>query len=308
MGARLYNAAYVTTERERTGVVGVGAIGGGVARSLLRAGFPCAVYDVDPQRIPPLAQVGATACRGPVEVARQCDLLFLAPFNITQVETILREDGLLTALPQGATVAVVSTVPPADVQRLAELVASHGHVLLDCPVSGGGQAAAEGRLTAMIGGPAAAVEHHRAALQAAFGKIFHVGEQAGAGAAVKLVNQSLYFLHLAALAEAVALAERTGVPLATLGDVVAASSGDSWVVRNRLPVIIDRSYRDQGSIEIAAKDLGSILQTAAALKIPMPLTALARQLFEMARAAHPEGCDDVALVALTERLAQVRAD
>jgi 3-hydroxyisobutyrate dehydrogenase len=292
--------------RERTGVVGLGAIGGGMVRSLRRAGFSCAVYDVEPERVRVLEPTGATACSSPLAVARESDLLILAPFNVTQVESILRQDGVLEALPSGASVAVVSTIPPGDAKQFAELVAAHGHAYLDCPVSGGGQAAADGRLTAMVGGPAAEVERHRPVWQAIFGKIFHVGEQAGAGSAVKLVNQTLYFSHLAALAEAVAFAERSGVALPTMLEVISASAGDSWVLRNRLPVVIDRTYRDQASIEIAAKDLGSILQTAANLKVPMPMAGLARQLYEMARAARPEGCDDVALVALMERLAVVR--
>ncbi len=204
---------------------------------------------------------------------------------------------------KGATVVVLSTAPPAEVARFSELAAANGHVLIDCPVSGGGQAAAEGRLTLMIGGPSDALERHRPAFEAFAGKIFHVGDRPGSGAAVKLVNQALYFTHLASLAEVVAFAERTGVDLTTMLEVVSASSGDSWVLRHRLPTVIDRSYRDQGSIEISAKDLGSILRTAADAKVPMPVTALARQLFEMARAAHPEGCDDVALVALMEHLA-----
>jgi 3-hydroxyisobutyrate dehydrogenase len=295
----------VTTERERTGIVGLGAIGGGIARSLLRAGFPCAAYDVDEERTRALQSAGAVARASAAAVARESDLLILAPFNVTQVEAILRQDGALEALPSGASLAVVSTIPPTEAKRLADLAAAQGHVLLDCPVSGGGQAAAEGRLTAMIGGPAAEIERHRPVWQAIFGRVFHVGEQAGAGSAVKLVNQTLYFAHLAALAEAVAFAERSGVALPTVLEVVSAAAGDSWVLRNRLPVVIDRTYRDQGSIEIAAKDLGSILQTAAALKVPMPLTALARQLYEMARAQHPEGCDDVALVALMEHLSRV---
>ncbi len=296
----------MTTQRERTGVVGLGAIGGGIARSLLRAGFPCAVYDVDEERARALESAGAVVCPDAATVARQSDLLILAPFNVAQVESILRQGGVLAALPAGASLAVVSTIPPTDARRLADLAAAQGHVLLDCPVSGGGQAAAEGRLTAMIGGPAAEIERHRPIWNATFGKVFHVGEQAGAGSAVKLVNQTLYFAHLAALAEAVAFAERSGVALPTVLEVVSAAAGDSWVLRNRLPVVIDRTYQDQGNIEIAAKDLGSILQTAAALKVPMPVTALARQLYEMARAQNPEGCDDVALVALMEHLARVR--
>ncbi len=288
---------------EPTGVVGVGTIGGGVARSLLRRGFSCAVYDLEPERVRALAAAGAQACDNPVAVARQCDLVFLAPFNVLQVESILRDDGLLAAMRPGATVTVLSTIPPGDAKRLSELVASHGHGYLDCPVSGGGQAAAEGRLTLMLGGSSAELDRHRAAFEAFAGRIFHVGERAGDGSAIKLVNQTLYFTQLAALAEAVAFAERSGVELSSVLEVVSASAGDSWVLRNRLPVVIDRTYRDLGSIEIAAKDLGSILKTAADLKVPMPLTALARQLFEMARAAHPEGCDDVALVALMERLA-----
>jgi len=93
-------------------------------------------------------------------------------------------------------------------------------------VSGGGEAAAEGRLTAMMAGPAAEIERHRPVWQAIFGKIFQVGEQAGAGSAVKLVNQTLYFAHLAPLAEAVALAERSGVALPTVLEVVSAAAGD----------------------------------------------------------------------------------
>ena len=288
---------------EATGVVGVGAIGGGVARSLRRRGFSCAVYDLDPQRVRALAVAGVQPCNSSVDVAKQCDLVFLAPFNVAQVESIMLSDGLLEAMRPHATIAVLSTIPPADAARLAELVNSHRHGYLDCPVSGGVQAAAEGRLTLMIGGPSAEVDRHRSAFEALAGKIFHVGERAGEGSAIKLVNQTLYFTHLAALAEAVAFAERSGVELSSVLEVVSASAGDSWVLRNRLPVVIDRTYRDLGSIEIAAKDLGSILKTAADLKVPMPLTALTRQMFEMARAAYPEGCDDVALVALMEGLA-----
>lgn len=140
----------MTTERERTGVVGLGVIGGGITRSLLRAGFPCAVYDINEERTRALQEAGARACADAATVARQADLLILAPFNVTQVESILSQDGALQALAPGASLAVVSTIPPAEAKRLADLAAAQGHVLLDCPVSGGAQAAAEGRLTAMM--------------------------------------------------------------------------------------------------------------------------------------------------------------
>jgi len=285
-----------------TGVVGTGAIGAGVAGCLLRAGFSCAVYDIDPAKLAPLVALGAHACGSALEVAAQADLLFLAPFNAAQVKSIIT-GGLLPAMRPDAALVLLSTVPPADARRFGQVAAAAHHLLLDCPVSGGGQAAAEGRLTLMVAGSAKLVERCRPALAAFSRKLFHVGEQAGAGAAMKLVNQALYFTHLAALAEAVGFAEQTGVDLATMLEVVSFSSGDSWVLRNRLPVVIDRSYRDQGNIEIAVKDLGSILATAQDRRVPMPLAGLARQLYEMARAAHPQGCDDVALVAVMEQLA-----
>jgi len=111
----------VATQPERTGVVGVGTIGGGIARSLLRAGFPCAVYDVDAERTRVLQIAGAVACPDAAAVARRSDVLILAPFNVTQVESILRQDGALAALPSAAALAVVSTIPPAEAKRLADL-------------------------------------------------------------------------------------------------------------------------------------------------------------------------------------------
>jgi L-threonate 2-dehydrogenase len=196
----------------------------------------------------------------------------------------------------GGVVLSCATVSPEFAVSLGQRIAAAGLVSLDAPVSGGAARAASGEMTMMTSGPAAAYAACEDVLAAMSGKVYRLGDTHGLGSKVKIVNQLLAGVHIAAAAEAMALGLREGVDPEALFDVITHSAGNSWMFENRVPHILAGDYTPLSAVDIFVKDLGLVLDTARASKFPLPLSAAAHQMFMMASTAGHGGEDDSAVI------------
>ncbi|WJF92096.1 NAD(P)-dependent oxidoreductase [Paraburkholderia bonniea] len=281
----------------KIGVIGLGAMGLGVARSLLRAGFQVHACDVREAVLQGFVAEGGIGCDSPAELGAQCEVVITLVVNAAQTETVLfGPQGAATAMPRGGVVLACATVSPEFAQGLGARLEAMGLQMLDAPVSGGAARAASGEMTMMTSGPAAAYAACEDVLAAMAGKVYRLGAAHGIGSKVKIVNQLLAGVHIAAAAEAMALGLREGVDPDALYEVITHSAGNSWMFENRVPHILKGDYTPLSAVDIFVKDLGLVLDTARASKFPLPLSAAAHQMFMMASSAGHGGEDDSAVI------------
>lgn len=274
------------------GFIGLGAIGTPMAANLARAGFDVCGYDVRQEAVAALVGAGGKPATSATEAAAGADLLILMVVNAAQAEQVLFGGGAAAALPAGGIVALMSTCPPGAVAALAERVEALGRGFVDAPVSGGVAGARSATLTIMAAATAALLDRARPAFAALGDKIFHVGEKPGQGAAVKTVNQLLCGVHIAAAAEALALAARMGVDPVVALRILSGSSAASWMLGDRGPRMLEADPELTSAIDIFVKDLSIVLEAGCEAKAPLPLAALAHQLFLATSGRGDGGADD----------------
>ena len=281
----------------QVGVIGLGTMGLGVARSLLRAGFPVHACDVRDSVLDAFAAEGGMRCVSPAELGAQCDVVITLVVNAAQTDAVLfGEQGAVAAMRPGSVVIASATVAPDFAAQLGARVEAAGLLMLDAPVSGGAARAAAGEMTMMTSGPAAAYAACEDVLAAIAAKVYRLGDAYGAGSKVKIINQLLAGVHIAAAAEAMALGLREGVDPDALYDVITHSAGNSWMFENRVPHILNGDFTPLSAVDIFVKDLGLVLDTARRTKFPLPLSATAHQMFMNASSAGHGGEDDSAVI------------
>jgi 3-hydroxyisobutyrate dehydrogenase len=272
-------------------------MGAGVAQSLLRAGFAVHACDLRRDALDAFTAQGGVACATPAELAQRCEVVLTLVVNAAQTETVLfGEQGAVPAMARGGVVIASATVAPEFAAALGKRVEAAGQQMLDAPVSGGAARAASGQMTMMTSGPAAAYEKCEDVLSAIAAKVYRLGAAHGIGSKVKIVNQLLAGVHIAAAAEAMALGMREGVDPQALYEVITNSAGNSWMFENRVPHILARDFTPLSAVDIFVKDLGLVLDTARRSKFPLPLSAAAHQMFMMASSAGHGGEDDSAVI------------
>jgi L-threonate 2-dehydrogenase len=287
-------------------VIGLGAMGAGVGRSLVRAGFTVYGCDVRSASVAAFAADGGTGAASPAELGRHCAIAIVLVVNAKQVDEVLfGHDGCVPAMQRGSLVIASSTIPPAFAEALGERLGEHGMLLLDAPLSGGVARAGDGTLTVMASGEPAAFAAAEPVLDAIAERVYRLGDQPGTGSKVKTINQLLAGVHIAAAAEAIALGIRAGVDPAVLYDVISASAGSSWMFQNRVPHILSGDYTPLSAVNIFVKDLGIVLDTAHALTFPLPVAAAAHQQFLAAAAAGNGAENDAAVVKVYQALSGI---
>jgi 3-hydroxyisobutyrate dehydrogenase len=279
------------------GVIGLGAMGLGMAQSLRRNGFAPRVFDLRPGVAEAFAQGGGSACSSAAELARGCEVVVSVVVNAAQTEDLLfGSGGAAAALRQGSVFVMCSTVDPnwsiALEARLAEL----GLLYLDAPISGGAAKAASGEMTMMTSGRPEAYALCQPVLDAMAARVYRLSDRAGAGSKVKIINQLLAGVHIAAAAEAMALGLREGVDPAALYEVITHSAGNSWMFENRMAHVLAADYTPLSAVDIFVKDLGLVLDLARASKFPLPLSSTAHQMFMQASTAGFAKEDDSAVI------------
>ena len=285
----------------RVGLIGLGAMGKGMAQSLRRAGHPPHVFDVRTEAAQAFARDGGVACASLPELGAACDVVVSVVVNAAQTESVLfgpggDGTGCAGAMKPGSVFVMCSTVDPnwsvAMEKRLAEL----GLLYIDAPISGGAARAANGEMTMMTAGRPEAYARAEPLLHAMAAKVYKLGDSAGAGSKVKIINQLLAGVHIAVAAEAMALGLREGVDPAALYEVITHSAGNSWMFENRMAHVLADDYTPLSAVDIFVKDLGIVLDMARASKFPLPLSSTAHQMFMQASTAGYAKEDDSAVI------------
>jgi putative dehydrogenase len=279
------------------GVVGLGAMGHGMAQSLRRAGYELHVFDVRNEVANMFAEGGGVACKSLAELGAACDVVVSVVVNAAQTESVLfGADACAAAMKPGSTFVMCSTVDPNWSIALEKRLNDLGLLYIDAPISGGAAKAASGEMTMMTAGAPAAYANAEAVLNAMAGKVYKLGDSAGAGSKVKIINQLLAGVHIAAAAEAMALGLREGVDAAALYEVITHSAGNSWMFENRMAHVLAADYTPLSAVDIFVKDLGLVLDMARASKFPLPLSSTAHQMFMQASTAGFAREDDSAVI------------
>ena len=288
---------------QNAGLIGLGAMGSGMAASLRRAGHSVHVYDVRAEVARAFAQGGGVACDSLAQLAVACDVVISVVVNAAQTEAVLfgsdtKEGGggCAASMKPGSVFVMCSTVDPNWSMALENRLAALGILYIDAPISGGAAKAASGDMTMMTAGTPAAYAKAEPLLNAMAAKVYRLGDTAGAGSKVKIINQLLAGVHIAAAAEAMALGLREGVDPTALYEVITHSAGNSWMFENRMAHVLAADYTPLSAVDIFVKDLGLVLDMARASKFPLPLSSTAHQMFMQASSAGYAREDDSAVI------------
>jgi 3-hydroxyisobutyrate dehydrogenase len=284
------------------GFVGTGTMGQPMVNNLVKKGFAVVAYDIVPAALDAAARLGATRAGSAAEAARRGELVITMLPSSSHVEAAyLGPGGLAEGAPQGRLCVDMSTIDPGTSRRVAATLRERGLRFLDAPVSGAVPRAVEGTLTIMVGGEARDLEEARPALSALGSTIIHVGP-VGAGEVAKLCNNLIAGVAMVAVSEAFRIAEGFGVDPRVLTQVIAKSSGHTWVMEHGHPVpgIVDkaastRDYAPGFTTDLMAKDLGLVVNAARELRVPVVVAPAAQQVLRLA-SAHGYGRKDFSSV------------
>jgi 3-hydroxyisobutyrate dehydrogenase-like beta-hydroxyacid dehydrogenase len=279
-------------------------MGMGMARNVIKGGFPLTGFDLRESRLAELDKAGgkrAASCR---EVGEASDAVFVMVLNGDQVkQVIFGEDGLTKGLKAGATIIVSATINPSEVKQLEAGLTDLGIHLVDTPVSGGKSGAEDGALTLMAAAKPEVLEENRDVLDAVSKVVFHVGEEIGQGQTVKAALQALIGTTFAAVFESLVLGAAAGVKGETMFEVFGSSGVSSPLFKGCSKLIMDRKFKDTGSqIATMYKDLGITMTMAKEKCAAMFATAAAYELFRAGISLFPDE-DNWSIVKLLEQIA-----
>ncbi|MGI8650563.1 MAG: 2-hydroxy-3-oxopropionate reductase [Rubrobacter sp.] len=291
---------------ERVGFIGLGIMGGPMAKNLMEAGYELTVYNRSPEKAEALANEsdGATAAKSPKEVAESSDIIITMLPDSPDVEKVLEgEDGVLEVIRSGALLVDMSTISPVVTGRLAERVKEAGASMLDAPVSGGDVGAIDGTLSIMVGGEKKDFERARPLLEVIGKTVTHVGPT-GAGQVVKAANQVVVALTIEAVSEALVLASKGGVAPEVVLDVLGGGLAGNKVMEVKREKFLSHTFEPGFRAELHHKDLGIALAAGREYGVALPVTALVDQMLLSMRQKGWGAEDHSALLRVIEDLSQ----
>lgn len=259
--------------------VGLGAMGAPMAENLVKRQFRVTGFDKRESAREALVSAGGHAAESAATAAKDADALVMMVVNAAQARSVLFEAGALAALAPSASVLLMATCPPGEVEAIAMEVTKTGRHFVDAPVSGGISGARGATLSIMVGAPQESFALAKPVLDAMGDKVFHVGQKPGQGATVKTVNQLLCGVHIAVAAEALSLAEKAGIDGRILFEIMGGSAASSWMLRDRGPRMLLDDAPVASAVDIFVKDLGIVLDAGRAARTALPLAAAAHQMF-----------------------------
>jgi 3-hydroxyisobutyrate dehydrogenase len=284
----------------RIGYIGLGALGRHLAGSLLNAGFPLTVYDIDRTCAIDLERDGAVCADTVLEVARASDTVITCLPSPEAVNAVVAgEGGVFEGLAAGGTWIEMSTNDAHEIQRLAAMGAERDIETLESPVTGGVHRAAAGMITVLVGGRPAVYEAHRDVFDAMGGKVFYVGDL-GQASVIKVITNMLAFIHLVADGEALMLAKRGGIDLGLAWEIIKASSGNSFVHETEGQLILNGSYNINFTMDLARKDLHFAHMMGREFGVPLELASVTEQTFVRGRATYGGSAQSTMIVKLLE--------
>lgn len=290
---------------EKVGFIGLGIMGGPMAKNLMEAGHELVLYNRTREKAEDLAKEGnAEVAESPREVAEGSDVVITMLPDSPQVREVLTaEDGVLEGLEQGALVVDMSTISPVVTEELSEKVGEKGASMLDAPVSGGDVGAIEGTLSIMVGGEEEDFERARPLFEVMGKTITHVGP-VGAGQVVKAANQIVVALTIEAVSEALVLGSRGGVSPEKILDVLGGGLAGNKVMEVKREKFLSHRFDPGFRSELHHKDLGIALAAGREYGVALPVTAIVDQMLLSMRQKGWGGEDHSALLRVIEDLSQ----
>ena len=275
----------------KTGVIGLGDMGSGLAKNLMANGFETSGFDLSDKRMADFAGMGGVACAGAGDVGRHADAVFVMVMNGDQAKSVIfGEDGLAATMGEGGIIILTATIKPSEAREIGAGLEGTGLRMVDSPVSGGFPGAQGGTLTMMAAAPDDLMAAAQPVMDAVSGTIHHVGTAAGEGQVMKACLQSIIGSIFSATFEAAALAAKAGVSGQALYNVVSKSGAGCGITRTALENIIDRQFEGTGSgIGTMHKDLTISLDMAEEMGVPLFTAATAMQIFHQGKTKYPHG-------------------
>ncbi len=267
------------SEKPKIGFIGLGIMGTGMARNILKAGYYLTVYNRTRSKAEALTREGAHVAQTPADVARASDIIFEIVTDAPDVEQVLfGKGGVVEGKHEGLIFVDESTNSPENARSFSERLSREGIEFLDAPVTGGDKGAREGTLTIMVGGKREVYEKVRPVFQAMGKTIVYAGE-AGAGQALKLANQIVVGIDMLALVEAMVMAKKAGISMEALYQVLSSGAGNSFTVQSYMPRIMNGDMEPGFRAAHLRKDLHYVIEVAHAHDLSLPGTALLLQLY-----------------------------
>ena len=275
----------------RAGVVGLGDMGSGLAKNLIKNGILTTGIDLSNLRMDAFVQMGGTPAASIAEVGKNSDAVFVMVMNGEQAKyVVLGRNGLAAHMSKGGAVLLTATIKPLEAREIHTELQSSGVHLIDSPVSGGFSGAQSGTLTMMAAAASDVLDKYATIMEAVSSTIHRVGTRAGDGQVMKSCLQTLIGSIYGATFEAATLAAKAGVSGQALYDVLSTSGAGCGVVDGALENIIDRKFEGTGSgIGTMHKDLTISLNMAEKLGVPLLMASTAMQIFHQGKSKYPEG-------------------
>ena len=286
---------------QSVGIIGVGNMGGGMAKRLLSQGWAVHVCDIDAHKTTALQSLGATVHATPHALAQQVHTVIVCVVNAQDVQDVLSgttdaSHGLLSALQAHHTVMLCPTLSPEDVENTAAQLMAHQVHTIDAPMSGGPLRAEQGTMSLMVACEDAVFAAHEDLLNTLSSQVFRISQRVGDGARTKLVNNLLAGINLVGAAEVMALAERLGLSLPTTLSVIAQSSGQSWIGSDRMQRALQNDWSPRAHMTLLTKDTALAQQAAHSVGFQGVLGQQAAKAFADASASGLADLDDAAML------------
>jgi len=285
---------------KKVGVIGLGNMGMGMAKNLIKSGFSVIGFDLDDKRLLKLKENGGSTATSTVQVGEETDAVFIMVMNGEQVKAVVAD--LATGLKDRGTIILTATITPEEAQEAYSIADIEGVAMLDSPVSGGMDGAHNGTLTLMTAGKKSVFDDCIKILEAVSSNIFYVGEEIGEGQTVKASLQAFIGASFTAIFESLVLGSKAGIKGQTLYDVFSASGVGSPLFKNCADLIMDRKFKNTGShISTMYKDLGISLDMAKKNGVPLFTAGAAYELFQAGISMFPDE-DNWSIVKLLEQI------
>ena len=285
---------------KKVGVIGLGNMGMGMAKNLIKSGFSVIGFDLDDKRLPKLKENGGSTATSTVQVGKETDAVFVMVMNGEQVKAVVAD--LVTGLKDRGTIILTATIRPEEAREAYSIADIEGVAMLDSPVSGGMDGAHNGTLTLMTAAKKSVFDDCIKILEAVSSNIFHVGEEIGEGQTVKASLQAFIGASFTAIFESLVLGSKAGIKGQTLYDVFSASGVGSPLFKNCAGLIMDRKFENTGShISTMYKDLGISLDMAKKNGVPLFTAGAAYELFQAGISMFPDE-DNWSIVKLLEQI------
>ena len=289
----------------KIGFIGLGIMGKPMAKNLMKAGYKLVISDYSKNTAEELKEIGAEVCSSNKEVAERSDLVITMLANSPQVrEVAIGKGGIIEGAHKGLILIDMSSIAPLAAKEIAGKLAEKGVEMLDAPVSGGEPKAIDGTVSVMVGGKQEIFDKCYYVMKAMAGSVVRIGE-IGAGNIAKLANQIIVAINIAAMSEALVLAQKAGVSPELVYNGIRGGLAGSTVLDAKAPLVMDRKFDPGFRISLHMKDLNNVLETSHEIGVPLPLTSAIFEIMQALKVDGHEMEDHGGIIQYYEKLANV---